>query len=305
MGGFFQDKKSSASLSIISNTVLIAIKLAAGFLTGSVAIISEAVHSFLDLMAAMMAWGAVQVSDSPPDYEHPFGHGKAENISALFEAVLIIVGGVFILRESILGVIEGRQLPSLHAGVAVMLFSTMINFLISRHLFKIGKESGSEALTADAWHLRTDVYTSLGILLALLTIEVGRLINPAWNLSFVDSGVAGLVSLMIIKTGSTLGWDSVKGLVDHSLPPEEIKLIVEHIQAVYPAILGFRRLRTRRSGPYRQVLVDILVDEHLSVGEAHELGVNLALSIRSHFPQTDVTFHLEPAKPAKKPEETA
>jgi cation diffusion facilitator family transporter len=303
MAPFWQNKKGSAALSIISNGVLIAVTLAAGFLTGSAANISEAVHSVLDQMAALMAWGAVRVSDNPPDAEHPFGHGKTENLSALFEAILIAAGGVFLFREAISGFLEGRTLPSLAAGLLVMFFSTAVNFIISRHLFKIGRESGSEALTADAWHLRTDVWTSFGIFLALAIIQAGRLISPAYDLSFVDSLAAGLVSILIIKTGLVLGWDALKGLVDHSLPPEELKLIVEHIQELYPAVQGFRRLRTRRSGPYRQILVDILVSEDLTVGRAHDLGVQIALAIQVHYPQTDVTFHLEPVKPVQTPEE--
>jgi cation diffusion facilitator family transporter len=289
-------KRKAAKLSIFSNSALIVIKLVAGSLTGSVAIISEATHSFLDLMAAMMAWGAVRVSDSPPDYEHPFGHGKTENISALFEAILIVAGGIFILKEAIIGLINGRALPDLKAGLGVMFLSTLTNYFISRRLFKIGQKSGSQALTADAWHLRSDVYTSLGIFLALLVIEAGRFIDPSLDLNFVDSLAAALVSVLIVKTGAVLGWDASKGLLDHSLPQAELGIIVETIRELYPQIRGFRRLRTRRSGPYRDILVDILVDGELSVATAHELGVRFSLNLAAKLPKTNVTFHLEPLK---------
>ncbi|MDR1577629.1 MAG: cation diffusion facilitator family transporter [Deltaproteobacteria bacterium] len=290
-------KRAVAVLSVISNSTLIAIKLVAGFFTGSVAIISEAIHSFLDLMAAMMAWGAVRVSENPPDYDHPFGHGKTENFSALFEAILIVVGGGLILKEAIAGVIKGQPLPDLKIGLVVMLLSTVVNYFISRRLFQVAKASDSEALTADAWHLRTDVYSSLGVFLALGFIEVGRLIAPELDLSFVDSLVAGLVAVLIVKTGLILGWDAAQGLGDKTLPDEEIQLIVKSVQNLYPAIQGFRRLRTRRSGPYRHILVDLLVDEGQTVGRAHELGVQFALEVQAHFSKTDVTFHLEPTKP--------
>ncbi|MDR0549592.1 MAG: cation diffusion facilitator family transporter [Deltaproteobacteria bacterium] len=288
------EKKKAATLSIYSNSGLIIVKLIAGFMTGSVAIISEAVHSFLDLMAAMMAWGAVRISENPPDFEHPYGHGKTENISALFEAILIVVGGAFILKEAIFGLIEPRELPSLKAGVAVMFLSTLVNYLISRRLFQIGQKSGSEALTADAWHLRTDVYASLGVFLALAAIEIGRLIAPSVNLAFVDSAVAGLVSLLILKTGLTLGWDASKGLVDHSLPAEDQRIVVDCLRELYPSIRGFRSLKTRRSGPYRLILVDILVDGELTVNQAHGLGVQFSLKVAQRLPKTEVTFHLEP-----------
>jgi cation diffusion facilitator family transporter len=293
-------KSRVAILSVTSNSVLIAVKLVAGALTGSVAIISEAIHSFLDLMAAIMAWGAVRVSENPPDQTHPFGHGKTENFSALFEAILIVAGGALILREALGGLLAGHDLPDLKIGLLVMLISTVVNIIISKRLFQTAKKTDSEALLADAWHLRTDVYSSLGVFLALAVIELGRLISPATNLSFVDSLVAGLVAILIVKTGLTLGWDAAQGLVDRSLPPEEVNLIVERARDLYPAIQGFRRLRTRRSGPYRQILVDLLVDESLPVGQAHDLGVKFARGVQSHYPKTDVTFHLEPTLPLKR-----
>ena len=288
-------KSRCAALSIASNSLLIVFKLIAGAATGSVAIIGEAVHSFLDLMASLMAWVAVRVSDHPPDYDHPFGHGRAENLAALMEALLIVIGGALIARESVLGFMEGKTLPSLKAGLVVMLVSSIINYLISRHLFKVGRALGSPALEADAWHLRTDVYTSFGIFLALLAIEAGRVINPAWNLNFIDSLCALLVSFLIVRTGVSLGWDSVSTLIDNRLSPKELLLISDHIQAFYPKVLSWRRLRTRRAGPFRIVIVDLVVDGRLSVSEAHGIGLEVVRAICQHFPGADVTFHLEPA----------
>ncbi|MDR1487533.1 MAG: cation diffusion facilitator family transporter, partial [Deltaproteobacteria bacterium] len=269
-------KTRCAVVSIASNSGLIVIKLIAGWLSGSVAIISEAVHSFLDLMASFMAWGAVKVSDSPPDYDHPFGHGKTENLAALFEALLIVVGGLFIVRQSIEGLIAGRELPSLHLGLAVMLISTIVNIVISNYLFKVGALTGSPALTADGWHLRTDVYTSSGIFVALLTVEIGRAIDPSLNLSRIDGLCALAVAMLIIKTGISLGWDAAACLVDHSLTPAELQLIKDHIKEMTPKVHGYRRLRTRRSGPFRMVIVDLVIDARLTVAEAHALGARIA-----------------------------
>jgi cation diffusion facilitator family transporter len=289
-------KKGAAALSIISNSVLIVIKLIAGLMTGSVAIISEAVHSFLDLMASFMAWLAVRVSDSPADYDHPFGHGKTENLAALFEALLIVVGGIYIVKEAIEGLILGRELPSLKIGLVVMLLSSVINIFISRRLFKVGHETQSPALVADGWHLMTDVYTSGGIFAALLVIEVGRLINPAWDLTRIDGLSAAIVAFLIIRTGCSLGWDAVCNLVDHSLSPQEIALIEEHIKELHPGILSYRRLRTRRSGPFRMVIVDLVVDGSLTVSEAHFLGSRVVAGIKAHYPTMEVNFHLEPSE---------
>ncbi|MDR2455498.1 MAG: cation diffusion facilitator family transporter [Deltaproteobacteria bacterium] len=295
-------KSRCAALSILSNSLLIVFKVIAGMATGSVAIISEAVHSFLDLMASLMAWVAVRISDNPPDYDHPFGHGRAENLAALMEALLIVLGGALIARESVLGLFEGKALPSLKAGLLVMLVSTVVNYLISRHLFKVGRALGSPALEADAWHLRTDVYTSLGIFLALLAIEVGRMINPEWKLDFIDSACALLVSFLIMRTGVSLGWDSVSTLIDNRLSPKELLLISDHIQAFYPKVISWRRLRTRRAGPFRIVIVDLVVDGKLPVSEAHAIGLEVVRAICRHFPGADMTFHLEPFEHADQSE---
>jgi cation diffusion facilitator family transporter len=287
-------KTQCASLSIISNSFLIILKLGAGLLTGSVAIISEATHSFLDLMAAFLAWWAVRLSDAPPDFDHPFGHGKTENLAALFEAILIVVGGLYIVYQSVLGLIKGQELPVLKVGLLVMLISTVVNYFISRRLFRIGKKEDSPALLADAWHLRTDVYTSFGIFLALSVIELGKFVNSQWNLSFIDPICALIVAILIIKAGSTLGWKASTNLIDQSLTPVELQLFEEHIRELSPKVHGYRRLRTRRSGPFRIVLVDLVVDGRLSVFEAHALGARVVAGIKEHFPKADVTFHLEP-----------
>ncbi|MDR0620369.1 MAG: cation diffusion facilitator family transporter [Deltaproteobacteria bacterium] len=289
-------KSRTATLSIFSNGGLIVIKLIAGVMTGSVAIISEAVHSFLDLMASFMAWAAVRVSDAPADYDHPFGHGKTENLAALFEALLIVVGGIYIIKEAIEGLIEGRDLPDLKIGLAVMFFSALVNVFISRRLFKIGHETQSPALVADGWHLMTDVYTSGGIFTALLVIEVGGFINPEWDLTRIDGLSAAIVAFMIIRTGCSLGWEAIGNLIDHSLSPQEIALIKEHIEELHPAIQGYRRLRTRRSGPFRLAIVDLIVDGCLTVNEAHLLGSKVVAGIKSHYPTMEVTFHLEPVE---------
>ncbi|MDR1038797.1 MAG: cation diffusion facilitator family transporter [Deltaproteobacteria bacterium] len=287
-------KSRCALLSVISNSALIVLKLAAGIATGSIAVISEAVHSFLDLLAAFMTFAAVRVSGVPPDQDHPFGHGKAENLAALFEAILIIGGGLYIVREAILGLAGGRGLPSAGPGVAVMIISSLVNFFVSRHLFATGRKYASPALVTDAWHLMTDVYTSLGIFGALLAIHVARLIDPALDLGFLDPLAAMCVSFFIIRTGWTLARDALANLVDRSLPDEDLEAIAESIRECAPSIRGYRRLRTRRSGPSQIVVVDLLVDGRMSVSDAHASGEEVSRSLARRFPRADVTFHLEP-----------
>ncbi|HEX3007492.1 MAG TPA: cation diffusion facilitator family transporter, partial [Bacteroidales bacterium] len=158
-------KTKIARLSVASNTALIAMKVIAGIWSGSVSIISEAIHSLMDLIAAVIAYFSVKVSDNPPDEEHPYGHGKFENVSGVIEAFLILVAAIWIIYEAVHKIIKPTEVDSLGVGVGavVMIVSGCINFLVSRQLYKVAKETESIALEADALHLKTDVYTSLGV----------------------------------------------------------------------------------------------------------------------------------------------
>ena len=149
-----------ARLSVISNSLLIAMKLIVGIISGSVSILSEAIHSSMDLVAAIIAFFAVRISDTPPDSKHPYGHGKIENISGVIEGILILVAAVIIIVESIKKLLGGHSLPqAVGTGALVMVVSGIVNIIVSRRLYKVARETGSLALEADALHLKTDVYT--------------------------------------------------------------------------------------------------------------------------------------------------
>ena len=287
-------KSAAALISIISNSSLVLLKLAAGFLTGSVAIMSEAVHSGMDLVAALMAYISVRVAEKPPDSHHPFGHGKAEFLAALFEALLIIAAGGLIVCQAIKGFFNSEPLPELGWGAGVMLLSAVVNILVSRFLFRVGERTESAALVADAWHLRTDVYTSLGVFAALAGIMIGGRLAPDLDLHFLDPLCALIVALMILKAGVKLSWEAVGQLLDHSLKPEDLELIASHIQALEPRIKGCGEIKTRRSGSCRHIYVELEVAAEMSVEEGHRLGVELAESLREHFPDSQITFHLDP-----------
>jgi cation diffusion facilitator family transporter len=155
-------KVKVAQLSIISNTLLIILKLAAGILSGSVSIISEAIHSSMDLIASVIAFFSVKVSDNPPDSRHPYGHGKVENISGVIEALLIFAAAIWIIFEAVKKLFgEKIELDSIALGSLVMIVSAIVNIFVSRRLYKVAHETNSVALEADALHLKTDVFTSL------------------------------------------------------------------------------------------------------------------------------------------------
>lgn len=289
-----REKSRAALVSIISNTCLMLFKFAAGLITGSVAIMSEAVHSGMDLVAAFMAYCSVRVAERPPDSHHPFGHGKAEHLAALFEGLLIIAAALAVLWQAGHSFLAPEPLPDLGLGALVMLISAIVNILISRFLFKVGERTESAALIADAWHLRTDVYTSFGVFAALAGIMLGAYWKPDLNLAFLDPLCAALVGLMILKAGGKLSWEAIGQLLDHSLTPEELKLIQDHIKAHSPFVKGYGDIKTRRSGSCRMVFMELIVDGNMSVDEAHALGHLVADSIKDHFPDSQISFQLEP-----------
>ncbi|MDR2945537.1 MAG: cation diffusion facilitator family transporter [Candidatus Adiutrix sp.] len=287
-------KTGAARVSIISNISLVLLKLLAGLWTGSVAILSEAIHSAMDLLAAVMAYVSVRVADKPADFQHPYGHGKAEHLAALFEGVLIVVAGALIIRQAARGFAAPEPLPEPGWGALVMLVSAAVNIAVSRFLFRVGRETDSSALIADAWHLRTDVYTSLGVFAALGGILLGRLLAPELPLAVLDPLCAALVALLILKAGVSLCWEAMAQLLDHSLTPQELALVQSHIQQYAPGIKGYGAVKTRRSGSCRVVYMELLVDGDMPVEQAHALGERVAESIREHFPDSQISFHLEP-----------
>jgi cation diffusion facilitator family transporter len=287
-------KSSVAMFSVISNSILVILKLAVGLMIGSVSVISEAIHSSVDLLAAIIALFAVRTSDKPADHEHPFGHGKAENISGTVEALLIFLAAGWIIFEAAKKLLKPEPLEEVGWGIAVMLIASLVNIIVSQKLFQVGKETGSVALQADAWHLRTDVYTSTGVLAGLFVIWAGGMIFPDRDLRFIDPIVAIAVALLIIKAAFKLTVESARDLLDVSLPPDEEAHIRKHISSFSPAIRAFHKLRTRKSGSYRFVEFHMLVDAGMSVDESHRIADMLTQSIQEHYPESTVTIHIEP-----------
>jgi cation diffusion facilitator family transporter len=283
-----------ASLSVFSNATLMVMKIIVGALIGSVSILSEAIHSGVDLIAAIIALFSVKTSSIPPDKRHPFGHGKIENISGTIEALLIFVAAGWIIFEAIKKLRHPEPLETLGWGVGVMLISAVANYFVSQKLFKIGKETDSIALAADAWHLRTDVYTSAGVMISLALIWMGQRIYPGLDLGWLDPATAIAVALLIIKAAYGLTTQSAKDLLDATLPPEEESWIRQRILHHQPVIHGFHQLRTRKSGHFRFVEFHLKVDPDMSVQISHAITEDLSLSIEEQFPGTSVMIHIEP-----------
>ncbi len=287
-------KVSVAILSVASNTLLIAIKVTIGLLMGSVAVLSEAIHSGIDLTAAVIAFLAVRASGQAADERHPFGHGKYENISGTIEALLIFGAAIWIIYEAARRLThpEGIDLPAWGAGV--MLVSAVVNILVSKRLFKVGRETDSVALQADAWHLRTDVFTSVGVMVGLLVIWVVGLIDSSIELRWLDPVVAILVALMIMKAAWDLTRESARDLLDVSLPHEDVGWIADFVAEGWPQARSFHNLRTRKAGPNRFIEFHLVVEDTMSVAESHALSDEIVAAIKERIPESRVFVHVEP-----------
>ena len=287
-------KEGVALLSVLSNSTLVVMKLIVGLWIGSVAVISEAIHSGVDLAAAVIALFSVKTSSLPADGKHPFGHGKIENISGTVEALLIFIAAGWIIWESVAKLLLPWPVATVGWGVAVMLISAVANSVVARMLFKVGKETDSVALIADGWHLRTDVYTSAGVMVGLAVIWIGESLFPDIELHWLDPVAAIGVALLIIKAAWDLTRQSAGGLMDETLPPEEEEEIRRLICSQQPVVHGYHQLRTRKAGHYRFIEVHIQVDGRMSVEIAHRLNQDLVRRTKERFLYATVTVHTEP-----------
>jgi cation diffusion facilitator family transporter len=286
-----QLKEKTARLSVISNTGLVLMKFIVGFSIGSVSIISEAIHSSMDLVAAVIAFFAVRKSAEPPDAHHEFGHGKFEDISGLIEALLIFIAAILIIWESLQKLLgESSELlkPELLIyGIAVMGISALVNWFVSQRLMKVAKLSDSIALESDAWHLRTDVFTSLGVFIGLIIIRLT-------GITLFDPLIAIGVAIVIMKAAYDLTRRSFSDLIDHSIPLADEQRIREIICDHASSYAGFHDLKTRRSGPEIFIEFHLVVPGTVSVLQSHDLSDHLESDLKIEFPRANITIHAEP-----------
>ncbi len=225
-------KTRAALVSVCSNITLIIMKIFAGILSGSVSIISEAIHSAMDLVAALIALVAVRKSDIPPDQRHPYGHDKIENVSGVIEALLILLAAGWIIFEAVGKLITPTPIEGVGLGVLVMLFSALVNSGVSAYLYRVAKEEESVALAADALHLKADVLTSLGVAVGLLGIWIAARLG--YNLYLLDPIVAICVALFILKEAIAMLKQAFQPLLDHSMNEEELAITTRVIEECLP-----------------------------------------------------------------------
>jgi cation diffusion facilitator family transporter len=281
-------RSRAAALSIASNSALILLKIVAGAVTGSVAIITEAIHSGIDLIASLVAYFSVRQAETPADAEHRYGHEKFENVAAGVEGMLILVGSGVIVYTAVNHLVNETEIESIGFGIAVVGFATVVNLIVSRYLYRRAADTDSAALAGDAAHLRTDAMTSLGVLVGLALVQIT---GATW----IDPVVALLIAVAIVYTGLKVVAGSWRVLVDESLPDDETAAIREAIEAFGPrGVAGYHELRTRRAGPRRYVDVHLQFRSGTTLEDAHAIAHELQDTIRDRLRGADVLIHLEP-----------
>lgn len=280
---------SVARLSIYSNTFLLFMKLVAGVFMGSISVLSEALHSGIDLIAAIIANYSVRKAGKPADDIHKFGHGKFENVSGTVEAILIFVAAIIILYKAGEKILTGSEVGFVGAGIVIMGISAVVNFYVSRKIMKVARKAESIALEADAYHLTTDVYTSMGVFIGLILIQITK--NPIF-----DPILAILVALIILKASYDLTKRSVSGIMDVKLSDREENIIKSIIAEHYSEFAEYHDLRTRMSGAERYVDLHLVVPKNQHVADAHEFCDHLEKDIKEKIPNLSLLIHIEPCE---------
>lgn len=281
------EKIKAARLSIASNTFLTLGKLSVGISMNSVSVISEAIHSGLDLMAALIAFFSVRESSKPADDRHHYGHGKFENVAGITEAILILGAAAMILFNAYPKIHGKAEIQSLELGAAVMGISAVVNFFISRELMRVARKTESPALAADAWHLRTDVYTSLGVFAGIIAIKVT-------GLTVLDPLIAIGVAFLIIKAAVELIRDSMRSILDVRLPEAEELVIREILRKYSIQFVEFHDLRTRKAGSQRYVDLHLVVPREWAINKVHSLCDQIEEDICTRFAGAHILIHTEP-----------
>lgn len=283
----FSTVRGATKLSLIVITVLVVLKLVVAVITGGISIIAQAVDSLLDLVAVAITFVAVKVAARPADKEHPFGHGKVENIAGVGQAALIFAAGGLIIFFAVRRIITGATLELTEAGIGVMAASIVASIFLSRHLYKVARATDSIALEANAHNIATDVYSAAAVLGGLLAIRFT-------GLNILDPIIALGVSVLIIKAAYGVLKKSFAPLIDTRLPQAEEDAIRSCIMEQGYRLVDFHDLRTRKAGIQRFVELHLTVPKDVSVEEAHQVCDRLEQSIKARLPNTSVTIHIEP-----------
>ena len=285
-----EKKKLVAGLSITSNVILSVLKIITGVLSGSLSIISEAIHSFSDFFASVLTFFSVMKSSKPADSDHPYGHGKYEDMAGFIEGLLIILAAIYIIFEAVRKIIFGINMDTENnLGIIVMSVAIVLNIVVSSLLFRVAKESNSISLYADGEHLRTDVYSSFGVLVGLILINVT-------GYGILDPIIAMLVAMIIFRAGLSISKRAASNLLDHALPDENINKIKQIIKNCSENVALKRNgIKARQVGPTKDIDLILQFPECTSICECHKVCDEIEKKIQELYPNCSISIHAEPA----------
>lgn len=282
-------KLAAARLSVLTALGLAILKLVTGFFTGSLAVLTSAIDSLLDILMSGINMMAIRHAEQPADAQHPYGHGKFESLATIFQSLIIAVSGGWIIYEAVQRMIETSPIKQTGIGIIVMSISTVASILISRHLRRVARETDSSALEADSLHFAMDVYTNLALLIGLILIS-------RFNLPWLDPVMSFLVAIYILVESLKLLRQAMRDILDEQLP-ETIRLEIETLIDDHKHdLFGYHNLRTRRAGSQKLIDFHLTVCKHLSVEEAHDITDYIEKKIGEQIIGADVTIHVEPCR---------
>jgi cation diffusion facilitator family transporter len=276
----------AAKLSMAVVVFLIILKVVVSVISQSISITAQAADSFLDIFSIGITYFAVKMSTTPPDEEHPFGHGKAEAIAAMIQAVLVLSAGGYIIYSAIQRIIHSRTIEP-DEGMVVMIVSIIASFFLSRHLHRVAQNSGSTAIDASSRNIRADVFSAAGVLLGLLLVRLTGLV-------ILDPIIALLMAFFVLKAGYEVSMRAFHELLDYTLPEEEQIILANCIKEHNTHLVDFHGMRSRRAGSQRFVDLHLVMPRNLSVEDAHEMCDHLEKDIKDRLANTSVNIHVEP-----------
>jgi cation diffusion facilitator family transporter len=283
----FSSKIGAIWLALVVILGLVIFKFLIAFLTSSISIFAQAFDSFLDIIVVLIAFFSIRVSIKPPDEEHPFGHGKFENISAVAQAILIFTAGGIIIYSAINRILSKEDIELTEIGIGIMAVSTIVSILLSRHLLKVSRATDSLALEAIGRNITADVFSAVGVLSGLVIIHFT-------GLTILDPIIALIVSIIIFKSAYNVIIKSFHGLMDGRLPKTEEREIASCLQEHSGKLVGFHELRTRKAGGQRFIDLHLIMPRSASVEEAHLVCNHLEQELEERLTNTNITIHIEP-----------
>jgi len=283
----FSTKAGATKLLIGVVVGLIILKVVVSWLTGSISILAQAADSLLDLFAGIITFSAIRIAAKPADAEHPYGHGKVEDIAGVVQGILIFIAGGLIVYSAIGRIIRGSSVELSEAGIAVMAVSIVVSIFLSRHLLRVSRNTGSIALEANARNIATDVYSASAVLVGLAIVRFT-------GLTIIDSVIAIGVAIYILKVAVDTIRKPISGLLDEKLPPSQQAVIEGCLRKHNREVFGFHALRTRRAGSQSYIDLHLVMARDINLEQAHEICDRIEVEIRNTLHEASVTIHAEP-----------